>query len=74
ITRDATLKKMDLKQWESANDYTGVTTVSAGKLAVSSFGDGVSAGALGLAGLAPANLVLATGTTLGGAKVAFTDG
>ena len=48
-----------------ASSYTGVTTVSAGKLAVSSFGDGVSAGALGLAGLAPANLVLATGTTLG---------
>ena len=48
-----------------ASSYTGVTTVSAGKLAVTSFGDGLTASALGLAGLAPANLVLATGTTLG---------
>jgi autotransporter-associated beta strand protein len=48
-----------------ASSYTGVTTVSAGKLAVTSFGDGITASALGLAGLAPANLVLATGTTLG---------
>jgi autotransporter-associated beta strand protein len=48
-----------------ASSYTGVTTVSAGKLAVTSFGDGLTASALGLSGLAPANLVLATGTTLG---------
>jgi autotransporter-associated beta strand protein len=48
-----------------ASTYTGVTTVAAGKLFVSGFGDGVAASSLGLAGLAPANLVLATGTTLG---------
>ena len=32
-----------------ASSYTGVTTVSAGKLAVTSFGDGLTASALGLA-------------------------
>ena len=47
------------------NTYTGLTTVSAGKLTVSSLGDGVTASSLGTAGLAPANLILATGVTLG---------
>ena len=50
---------------ESSNAYTGVTNVSAGKLVVSSLGDGVTASSLGTAGLAPANLVFGTGTTLG---------
>jgi autotransporter-associated beta strand protein len=48
-----------------ANTYTGVTTVSAGKLTVSSLGDGVSASSLGTAGLDSANLIFATGVTLG---------
>jgi autotransporter-associated beta strand protein len=48
-----------------ANSYTGTTTVSAGKLVISSLGNGVSASSLGSAGLDPANLVLATDTTLG---------
>jgi fibronectin-binding autotransporter adhesin len=48
-----------------ANTYTGETTVSAGKLVVSSLGEGVAASSLGTAGLAPANLVFATGVTLG---------
>jgi autotransporter-associated beta strand protein len=50
---------------ESNNAYTGVTDVSAGKLVVSSLGDGVTASSLGTAGLEPANLVFGTGTTLG---------
>jgi autotransporter-associated beta strand protein len=48
-----------------ANTFTGVTTVSMGKLVISSLGNGVSASSLGTAGLAPANLVFATGVTLG---------
>jgi len=48
-----------------ANTYTGTTTVSAGKLDVSALGDGVSASALGTAGLDSANLIFATGVTLG---------
>ena len=50
---------------ESNNAYTGVTNVSAGKLVVSSLGDGVTASSLGTAALAPASLVFGTGTTLG---------
>jgi len=57
-----------------ANTYTGVTTIDAGKLVVSSLGDGVAASALGTAGLAPANLVLATGVTLGYAGAGETSG
>jgi autotransporter-associated beta strand protein len=48
-----------------ANSYTGTTTVSAGKLVISSLGNGVSASSLGSAGLDPANLIFATGVTLG---------
>ena len=48
-----------------ANSYTGTTTVSAGKLVVSTFGDGVTASSLGTAGLDSANLIFATGVTLG---------
>ena len=57
-----------------ANTYAGVTTIDAGKLVVSSLGDGVSASSLGTAGLAPANLVLATGVTLGYAGAGETSG
>jgi autotransporter-associated beta strand protein len=57
-----------------ANSYTGTTTVSAGKLVVSSLGDGVAASSLGTAGLAPANLVFGTGTTLGYAGAGETSG
>ena len=59
---------------EGANTYTGVTTVAAGKLVVASLGDGVAASSLGLTGLAPANLVLGTGATLGYAGVGETSG
>jgi fibronectin-binding autotransporter adhesin len=48
-----------------ANSYTGTTTVSAGKLVISTFGDGVTASSLGTAGLDSANLIFATGVTLG---------
>ena len=48
-----------------ANSYTGTTTVSAGKLVVSNFGNGVTASSLGTAGLDSANLIFATGVTLG---------
>ena len=48
-----------------ANTYTGTTTVSAGKLVISTFGDAVSASSLGTAGLDSANLIFATGVTLG---------
>jgi autotransporter-associated beta strand protein len=47
------------------NTYTGTTTVSAGKLVISTFGDGVTASSLGTAGLDSANLIFATGVTLG---------
>jgi fibronectin-binding autotransporter adhesin len=57
-----------------ANTYAGLTTIDAGKLVVSSLGDGVSASSLGTAGLAPANLVLATGVTLGYAGAGETSG
>ena len=57
-----------------ANSYTGTTTVSAGKLVVSSLGNGVTASSLGSAGLAPANLVLATGATLGYVGAGETSG
>ena len=50
---------------QGANTYSGSTTVSAGKLTVSSLGDGSTAGSLGTSALTPANLVFATGTTLG---------
>ena len=59
---------------ESSNAYTGVTTVSAGKLVVSSLGNGVTASSLGTAGLAPANLVFATGVTLGYVGAGETSG
>jgi autotransporter-associated beta strand protein len=57
-----------------ANSYTGTTTVSAGKLVVSSLGNGVTASSVGAAGLAPANLVLATGATLGYVGAGETSG
>jgi autotransporter-associated beta strand protein len=57
-----------------ANSYTGTTTVSAGKLVVSSLGNGVTASSVGAAGLAPANLVFATGITLGYAGAGETSG
>ena len=47
------------------NTYTGTTTVSAGKLVISTFGNGVTASSLGTAGLDSANLIFATGVTLG---------
>ncbi len=59
---------------EGANTYTGVTTVAAGKLVVASLGDGVAASSLGLTGLAPANLVLGTGATLGYVGAGETSG
>jgi autotransporter-associated beta strand protein len=48
-----------------ANTYVGATLISAGKLVVSSLGNGVTASSVGAAGLDPANLVFATGVTLG---------
>jgi autotransporter-associated beta strand protein len=57
-----------------ANSYTGTTTVSAGRLVVSSLGNGVTASSVGAAGLAPANLVFATGITLGYAGAGETSG
>ena len=48
-----------------ANTFTGATLISAGKLVVSSLGNGVTASSLGTAGLDSANLILATGVTLG---------
>ena len=49
---------------QGANTYTGVTNVTAGKLTVSSLGDGVAASSIGAAPLVPANLLLGAGTTL----------
>ena len=57
-----------------ANTYAGATLVSAGKLVISSFGNGITASSLGSAGLAPANLVLATGATLGYVGAGETSG
>jgi autotransporter-associated beta strand protein len=57
-----------------ANSFTGVTLVSAGKLVVSSLGDGVTASSVGAAGLDSANLVFATGITLGYAGAGETSG
>lgn len=57
-----------------ANTYTGVTTISAGTLSVSSIGDGgVASSNLGSATNAAANLVLAGGTLLYTGGTASTD-
>ena len=50
---------------QGANTYGGATSVTAGKLTVTSLGDGSAASSLGTAALTPGNLVLGAGTTLG---------
>ena len=59
---------------EGNSAYAGVTSVTGGKLTVASLGDGVSASALGVSALTPANLLLSTGVTLGYAGAGETTG
>jgi autotransporter-associated beta strand protein len=59
---------------EGNSAYAGVTSVTGGKLIVPSLGDGVSASALGVSALTPANLLLSTGVTLGYAGAGETTG
>ena len=49
---------------QGSNTYSGSTTVAAGKLTVSSLGDGVAASSIGTSALTPGNLLLGAGTTL----------
>ena len=48
-----------------ANTYTGLTSVTGGKLVVTSLGDGLAPSALGMSALTPASLVFSAGTTFG---------
>ena len=48
-----------------ANTYTGLTSVTGGKLVVASLGDGLAPSALGMSALTPASLVFSAGTTFG---------
>jgi autotransporter-associated beta strand protein len=59
---------------EGNSAYAGVTSVTGGKLIVASLGDGVSASALGVSALTPANFLLSTGVTLGYAGAGETTG
>jgi autotransporter-associated beta strand protein len=59
---------------EGNSAYAGVTSVTGGKLVVPSLGNGVSASALGVSALTPANFLLSTGVTLGYAGAGETTG
>jgi autotransporter-associated beta strand protein len=59
---------------EGNSAYAGVTSVTGGKLIVPSLGNGVSASALGVSALTPANFLLSTGVTLGYAGAGETTG
>ena len=59
---------------EGNSAYAGVTSVTGGKLVVPSLGNGVSASALGVSALTPANFLLSTGVTLGYAGTGETTG